>query len=283
MPNIHDETKDDPAGGDITVNAPSQLSPWAQGGVDLVEGAGRGIAKGVAGMIPESVEGKPWKDWASKYEPGSSQAEQWGEWGGDVGANIAPFFAGGPILEGVSQATKIPRFAEALNMLALRARTGGLIGQKGYKVAQAAGKTGQAAGEGAAGGAAEAAIHSENEKDPKKVGGNIKAGTTEGATTAAEATILRLGYEVLPNQIKNMVNTGALGLSVLGGGLLLRDKIGHGHWIPWHAIYSAAYPLYEMGKRALKLPPAAIGAGAERIREKMHPDSKPDEDERVPQ
>lgn len=277
MPLVHDETSE-PEGGDITVNAPSQQSPWVEGGENIVKGLGMGAAKGVAGMIPESVEGKAWKDWSSSPGDPSSQLERGGEWVGDIGANIAPFFAGGPILEGVSQATKIPRFAEALSQVALRARTGGLIGQKGYKLAQAAGKTGQAAGEGAAGGAAEAAIQNEDQKDPEKATGNLKTGATEGGLAASEATILRLGYEVLPPAIKRMVNTGALGMSVVGSGMLLHDKMGRGHWIPWHAIYAAAAPLYAAGKQALKLPPAAIGAGSEWIREKLHPrDASQDE------
>lgn len=275
MPLVHDETEDK-AGRDITVNAPSQHSPWVQGGLDLAKGVGVGAAKGVAGMIPESVEGKPWRDWSSS--PGQGGMEGAGEWAGDIGANVAPFFAGGPIMEGASQLTKIPRFAEAISRLAFNAKNAGLIGQKGYTAARMAGKAGQSAGEGALGGTAEAAIQSEDEKDPEKAGKTLRAGAEEGGTTAFETTAAKLAYDAIPPQVKRIIAGLGVVTTVGGAGLAIRDRLGNHHWVPWHLIYAGASPLYQIGKRALGLPSAVIGAGSEYLREKMHPSAAPEEE-----
>ena len=68
---------------DATPEVSSPFMPSVEGGINLVKGFGKGIGKGVTGMIPESIEGKGIKDWSSS--PGEGGAESVGEWGGDAG------------------------------------------------------------------------------------------------------------------------------------------------------------------------------------------------------
>jgi hypothetical protein len=245
---------------DATPEVSSSFSPPVEGGINLVKGLGKGAAKGVAGMIPESIEGKNWKDWSSS--PGEGGAESVGEWVGDAGANIAPFFIAPEL--GIAA-----KGGELLSNAALAARTAGKIGQGTYKVASRLGrgamKTLGDIGWGATGGAVQAGLHNEEAKTPEQFGDATKRGGVEGGVTAAEFRVGRLAYEALPQGIKHLIQAGALGVTAGGIGLSVWDRLGRHHYIPYHLLSSLAAPVLGVAAGATKLPSAVVGAGAERL------------------
>jgi hypothetical protein len=244
---------------DATPEVSSPYSPAVEGGINLVKGFGKGAAKGVAGMIPESIEGKDWKDWSSS--PGQGGAESVGEYGGDITANIAPFFLAPEL--GIAA-----KGGELIGNAALAARTAGKIGQKAYGAATKWGPKAVKAivgtGAGTAAGAVEGAVHNEDVKDPKQFADATKRGAVEGGVTTAEFMAGRLAYEALPPALKHMVQAGALTTTAAGIGMSVWDRLGHHHFIPYHFLYSLAAPILGMARGATKLPPSVIGAGAER-------------------
>lgn len=255
MPVVHDENDEKAA------DSEQPYLPGVGGVLSFGKGLGVGAAKGVAGMIPEAVEGKSWKDWSSSEGDPTSMAERAGEWGGDIAANVAPFFVA-PELGIAAKA------GELTNMAALAARTAGRIGQGTYKAVTAAAprvaKFIGGTGWGAGAGATEAALHNEEQKDPKKFTDATKRGAVEGGVTSAEFMAGRLAYEALPANVKHLLHMGAMATTVGGAGIAVFDRLGHHHWIPWHMLYGLAAPLTATVAGATKLPPAVVGAGAER-------------------
>lgn len=244
------------------VEAEPSYLPGVEGALNFGKGLGVGAAKGVASMIPESIEGKSWKDWSSSQGDPASMAERAGEWTGDIAANVAPFFAA-PELGIAAKA------GELTNMAALSARTAGRIGQGAYKtvtgLAPRVAKFFGGSAQGAAAGAAEAALHNEEQKDPNKFTDATKRGAVEGGVTATTFMAGRLAYEALPPAVKHLVHMGAMAGAVGGAGLAVIDRLGHHHWIPWHMLYGLAAPLTGALAGATKLPPAVVGATTERI------------------
>jgi hypothetical protein len=263
---------------DAAPEVTSSYSPAVEGGINLAKGLGKGAAKGVAGMIPESVEGKGWKDWSSSPGDPNSMAENAGEWVGDAGANIAPFF----LTPGLGIASKTEA---GLNALArarpLAASLGNKVfGPAGYgasalKTMQTVGKYGPKIGKylegtfkGSLAGAGEAAAHNEEAKTPEQFSDATKRGAVEGGVTAAEFTAGRLAYEALPAGIKHLIQAGALATTAAGAGLAVWDRLGHHHYIPYHLLSTLAAPFVGVAAGATKLPPGVIGAGAERAAQK---------------
>lgn len=246
---------------DATPEVSSSFSPGVEGGINLVKGLGYGVAKGVTGMIPESIEGKTVKDWSSSPGDPNSVMERGGEMAGDFGANVAPFFIAPEL--GIAA-----KGGELLSNATLAARTAGKIGQKTYgavsKFGRGAMKTLGAAGWGAAGGETEALVHNEEEKDPNKFAKSGARGAVEGGVTGAEFMAGRLAYEALPQGVKHLIHAGALATTAGGIGLSVWDRLGHHHFIPYHLLSSLAAPFLGMAAGVTKLPPAVVGAGAER-------------------
>jgi hypothetical protein len=256
MPVVHDENDEK------AVEASQPYLPGVEGTLNFGKGLGVGAAKGVAGMIPASVEGQSWKDWAASEGDPTSMAERAGEWTGDVAANVAPFFVA-PELGIAAKA------GELANMAALGARTAGRIGQGAYKaattVAPRVARFIGGSATGAATGAAEAALHNEEQKDPNKFTDATKRGAVTGGVTATEFMAGRLAYEALPPAVKHLIQMGAMATTVGGAGLAVFDRLGHHHWIPYHLLYGLAAPAVATVGATTKLPPAVVGAGAERI------------------
>lgn len=298
MPVVHDET-DEP--GDITVNARSQHAPQVSALGDFLSGTWTGIKKGGASMVPASIEGQELKDWSHSPATGG-WAETAGEWTGDIGANLAPFAIGGPIVGAGMRAMELPGIASetasALGTMALRARTSrqaaeaakwirsgmnpadawakaSQVGNRAYNWIKGAGEYGgkalEASAKGAAGGGAEAAIQNEDEKDPRQFWSQVGEGTLTGGVTAGEFTGGRMAYEALPAAVKHLIGQTATAVTVGGAGLTMWDKLGHSHFVPWHLLYMAAKPLYETGRLALRTPSSLVGGGSEYLRE--HPPS----------
>jgi hypothetical protein len=257
---------------DATPEVSSPFMPSVEGGINLVKGFGKGIGKGVTGMIPESIEGKGIKDWSSS--PGEGGAESVGEWTGDAAANIAPFFVAPEL--GIAA-----KGGELISNAALAARTAGRIGQTGYKaisrLGRGAAKTLGSMGWGAASGETEALLHNEEEKDPEEFAKRGARGAAEGGVTSAEFTAGRLAYEALPPAVKHLAQIGAFASTATGAGMLVWDKLGHHHYIPYHLLSAFAAPVLGLASGATKLPPAVAGAAAERAAQGMgyEPTSKP--------
>lgn len=244
---------------DATPEVSSPFMPSVEGGINLVKGFGKGIGKGVTGMIPESIEGKGIKDWSSS--PGEGGAESVGEWGGDITANVAPFFIAPEL--GIAA-----KGGELISNAALAARTAGRIGQTAYKaiggLGRGAAKTLGSMGWGAASGETQALLHNEEAKDPKEFAKRGARGAVEGGVTSAEFTAGRLAYEALPPAVKHLAQIGAFATTATGAGMLVWDKLGHHHYIPYHLLSAFAAPILGMAAGATKLPPAVAGALGER-------------------
>jgi hypothetical protein len=225
-----------PSGGE-------DYSPPVQGTLNFAKGLGKGAVKGVASMIPESIEGKSWKDWSGSPADPTSPAEQWGETGGDVAANVAPFFL-------------VPE-------LGVGAKLGQLAAKVGPRAATWATRAGQAiedTAKGAFGGGTEAAIHNEETKDVNQVGERVKRGAVEGGVSSSALAAGRMVYEALPPGAKHLLHAGA----GVGGGLLAVDRAGGHHWIPHWLAYGLTGLATGTAAAASKLKPAVAGAGYER-------------------
>jgi hypothetical protein len=218
-------------------------SPPVQGALNFGKGLGKGAAKGVASMIPESVEGKSWKDWSSSPGDPTSSAEQWGETGGDIAANVLPF-------------AFVPELGVASKLGTLAAKVGPRVGAWGAR----AGRMIEDTAKGAIGGGGEAALHNEETKDPNQVIDRTKRGGIEGGMSAAAVSAGRLAYEGLPPSIKHLLQAGA----TLGGGALAIDRAGGHHWIPHWLVYGLGGLVGGTAAAATKLRPGVAGAGYER-------------------
>lgn len=253
------------------VSSPSFM-PSVEGGINFAKGFGKGGAKGVAGMIPESIEGKSWKDWSSS--PGEGGAESAGEWTGDAAANIAPFFVAPEL--GIAA-----KGGELISNAALGLRTAGRISQTGYRAISRFGrgamKTLGSAGWGAASGETQALLHNEEAKSPEEFAKSGARGAVEGGVTSAEFTAGRLAYEALPAGVKHLAQLGAFASTATGAGMLVWDKLGHHHYIPYHLLSAFAAPVLGAAAGATKLKPAVVGAAAERAAQGAgyEPTSKP--------
>lgn len=266
MPDIPLSPEDQKAlsetGGDITVNAPpaERLSAPVQTGIDFTKGQFIGDVKGAASLIPERYAPKSWSEYAKS--PSQGGAEGVGEALGYQGTRIAPAFLVSPAVKGFNALTKMitgiqPSFTETLGSTAMRAFG---AGSPAYRGAISGIKAVARTAEGAMGGGLEAGIQNENEQDPWKFGRAVATGTIEGGISSGAFNMGRMGYELLPPAWKKGVASGALGLTVTGGGLLLWDTATHHHYIPWHALYMAASPLLGMAKGISRVPPAVVGA-----------------------
>jgi hypothetical protein len=246
------EAPDTPSGGD------EPYAPPIQGTLNFGRGLVEGAKKGVASMIPESIEGKSWKDYSSSEGDPQSVAERAGEWTGDIGANIAPFFINPPL--GI--ATKVGELGN------LAARFGPRAATFAGKWAPRLGRYIEGTVKGTAAGGIESAVHNEEDKTPEEFGRNVKRGAVTGGTATAGVlgtrAAARLAYEALPPGLKHMLGMGALTSTVAGAGLAVIDRLGNHHWIPWHLLYGAAAPVAAGVAGVAGAPPGVIGAGAER-------------------
>jgi hypothetical protein len=215
-----------------------------EGALNLGKGVVKGLGKGAASMVPESIEGKTIKDWSSSPGDPNSAAERWGETGGDVAANVAPFLL-------------TPELGVASKLGTLAAKVGPRIGTWGAR----AGRMIENTALGAFGGGSDAALHNEEAKTPEEFGRKVKRGAVEGGTTSAAFAAGRLAYEALSPALKHLIKMGA----VAGGGLAVFDEMGGRHYIPHWMIYGLGAPLAEQAAKVTKLPPAVVGAGAARL------------------
>lgn len=275
MPNVHDETD----GGNVTVNAPPQekLSAPVQGAIDFTKGQAIGATKGAASLIPERYAPTSWSEYAKS--PGQGGAEGVGETMGYEGARIAPSFLVSPALKGWEALTGIPSFTEAVGTTAMRAFK---AGTPAYQWAMRGGKAIARTAEGMMGGALEAGIQNENENDPWKFGKAIATGTVEGGISSGAFNMGRMAFEAMPPALQSRIASGALGLTVAGGGFMLWDTAGHHHYVPWHMLYLGAAPLLGIAKGVSRLPPAVVGAGYQSMAHGGARSPNPDQqDERI--
>jgi hypothetical protein len=226
----------DSSGGD-------QYSPPVQGVLNFGKGVVKGVGKGVASFIPESIEGKSWKDWSGTPGDPTSQAEQWGETGGDVVANVAPFML-------------VPELGAGVKLGQLAAK----VGPRAATWATRAGRMIEDTAKGAFGGGGEAALHNEETKDVNQVIDRTKRGAVEGGTSAATLAAGRMAYEALTPAMKHLLHAGA----TVGGGVLAIDRAGGHHWIPHWLAYGLGGLVGGTAAAASKLKPAVAGAGYER-------------------
>jgi hypothetical protein len=235
-PSIQAESGSSGGGGD-------EYSPPVQGALNFGKGLGYGAAKGVASMIPESIEGKGWKDWSGSPGDPTSQAEQWGETGGDIAANVAPFML-------------VPELGVGTKLGQLAAK----VGPRAATWATRAGRAIEDTAKGAFGGGSEAAVHNEEVKDPNQFIDRTKRGAVEGGVSSATLAAGRMAYEALTPAMKHLLHAGA----TVGGGVLAIDRAGGHHWIPHWLAYGLGGLVGGTAAAASKLKPAVAGAGYER-------------------
>lgn len=288
MPIVHNEDED-PSGGNVTVNAPSQWSPFAQGAGNLAKGLAVGAGKGFAGMVPETVynwvgaPGAEIKSWSSSPGDPNSQIERGAEWVGDVGANVAPWFAmpevrlGGLAAEGLGNLALNWRRAQQAKAMAsayspAQVAKAAQAGQKTFQRLMGTGVPGTGivpkvgsmidkSATGAIAGGITSAIQNESETDPWTFARNVAHGAVEGGAMSGVFAAGRMGFEALPPHVQSLIKQGTIGMTVGGSGLMLINKAGGHHWVPWHMLSTLAYPLLETAKGVTKLPPAVVGAG----------------------
>jgi hypothetical protein len=223
------------------------LAPPVQSALDFGKGLGKGAAKGVASMIPESIEGKSWKDWSAAPGDPNSMSERFGETGGDIAANVAPFMLTPELGVGAK-----------LGQLAMRA------GPRAVTWATRAGRAIEDTAKGAFGGGTEAAAHNEETKDPNQVVNRVGRGAETGAVSASAMSAGRMAYEALPPGVKHMLHLGAGLAAPVAGAVLAIDKGGGHHWIPHWMLYGLGGLATGAAATAAHVPAAVTGAATER-------------------
>jgi hypothetical protein len=236
------ETADSSGGG-----GDAGLAPPVQSVLDFGKGAVKGLGKGAASMIPESVEGKSWKDWSASEGDPNSMSERAGEWTGDIGANVAPFFL-------------VPELGVGVKLGQLAAK----VGPRAATWATRAGSMIEDTAKGAFGGGSEALVHNEETKDPNAVVDRTKRGAETGGVTAGAVRAGRLAYEALPANVKHLVHLGAGLAAPVAGAVLAIDRAGGHHWVPHWMLYGLGGLATGTAAAAAHVPPAVTGAAAER-------------------
>jgi hypothetical protein len=235
------ETADTSGGGD------AGLAPPVQSALDFGKGLGKGAAKGVASFIPESIEGKSWKDWSAEPGDPTSMSERFGETGGDIAANVAPFFL-------------VPELGVGMKLGQLAAK----VGPRAATWATRAGSMIEDTAKGAFGGGSEGFVHNVENKDVDKVVDRTKRGAETGGVTSATLRAGRLAYEALPPGVKHMVHLGAGLAAPVAGAVLAIDRAGGHHWVPHWMLYGLGGLATGTAAAAAHVPPAVTGAAAER-------------------
>jgi hypothetical protein len=239
--------------GDSSGSGDAGLAPPVQSALDFGKGAVKGLGKGAASMIPESamnlvgMEGKKWKDWSASEGDPNSMSERAGEWTGDVGANVAPFFL-------------VPELGVGAKLGQLAAK----VGPRAATWATRAGSMVEDTAKGMFGGGSEAFVHNEETKDPNAVVDRTKRGAETGGVTAGALRAGRLAYEALPPGVKHMVHLGAGLAAPVAGAVLAIDRAGGHHWVPHWMLYGLGGLATGTAAAAAHVPPAVTGAAAER-------------------
>jgi hypothetical protein len=255
-----DDWKKFSQGLDDHASGAASYLPNVEGAINLVKGLGFGAAKGVAGQIPESVEGKEWSDWASSPGDPSSMMERGGEYVGDFAANVAPYYA-------------LPELGMARGLYRM---AGPAIRSLKYAkpVIRTIGRTAEGYLKGAIGGAGEAS--KVNEPTAGQAESNAARGAMEGGMTASEATLARLAYNALPQRTQQAIKWGGATAAGIGAGVSIVDYLGHHHWIPYHALSSVAMtPLAGLAAGVAKAPSGMVGAGAEHLAQQAGVEPRP--------